>query len=79
MMILELISESLRELSDAEYQTALWTGQVSGEQSSFTEAICALFNDAGLERALDSGALDKTYSPKLCLQARRLSSLVDFN
>lgn len=76
MMNLELIFESLRELSDTDYQSALWTGQVSGEQSSFTEAICVLFTDAGLERALDSGALEKTYSKDLCLQARRLSSLV---
>jgi hypothetical protein len=75
-MNLELIHEALRELSDANYQAALWSGQVAGEQSSFTEAICVLFNDAGLERALDSGTLEKTYSQDLCLQARQLSSLV---
>lgn len=76
-MNLELIHESLRELSDEMLQTALWTGKSDGEQSSFTEAVCVLFNDAGLEKALDSGLLDKTYSKELCRRARQLSALVN--
>ena len=75
-MNLELILEALRELSDAEYQSVLWSGKIAGEQSSFTEAVCVLFNDAGLERALDSGELEKDYSTILCLRARQLSTLV---
>lgn len=76
-MNLELILNVLRELSDTDYQSALLTGQSEGEQSSFTEAVCVLFNDAGLERAMDSGLLEKTYSRDLCLRAAKLSTLVD--
>lgn len=75
-MNLELILEALRELSDADYQAALWLGKSEEGQSSFTEAACALFDDAGLARALDSGALEKTYSNELCLCARQLRTLV---
>jgi hypothetical protein len=75
-MNLELILEALRELSDAEYQTALWTGKLKGEQSSFVEAVCVLFDDAGLTRALDSGSLERSYSNALCLCARKLNTLV---
>lgn len=75
-MNLELILEVLRELSDADYQAALWTGKLEGEQSSFTEAVCALFDDAGLARAIDSGNLEKSYSNALCMQARQLRALV---
>ena len=76
-MNLELIHESLRELSDEVLQATLWTGKSDGEQSSFTEAVCVLFNDAGLEKALDSGNLDKTYSKSLCRQVRQLGALVN--
>ena len=76
MMNLELILEALRELSDANYQAALWTGESEGEQSSFTEAVCVLFDDSGLARALDSGSLEMTYSDALCLRARQLRKLV---
>lgn len=76
-MNLKLIHESLKELSDEMLQTALWTGKSDGEQSSFTEAVCVLFNDAGLEKALDSGLLDKTYSKALCRRARQLDALVN--
>lgn len=76
-MNLELIHESLRELSDEVLQSALWTGKSDGEQSSFTEAVCVLFNDAGLEKALNSGNLDKDYSKSLCRRARQLLALVN--
>lgn len=76
-MNLERIIDSLQELSsDAEYQAALWGGKIEGEQASFIEAVCALFDDAGLARGIDSGALDRTYSTSLCGLARQLRSLV---
>jgi len=75
-MNLELILEALRELSDADYQSALWDGKSAGEQSSFTEAVCVLFDDAGLAREIDSGSLERTYSKPLCQCARQLRTLV---
>jgi hypothetical protein len=76
MMNLELILEALRELSDADYQSALWSGKSAGEQSSFTEAVCVLFDDAGLAREIDSGSLERTYSNPLCQCARKLRAFV---
>lgn len=76
MINLELVLEALRELSDANYQAILWTGKSEGEQSSFTEAVCVLFDDAGLAREIDSGSLEKTYSNALCECVRQLRTLV---
>lgn len=79
-MNLDLIFEVLRELANADYQAALWTGQVEGEHSSFTEAVCVLFDDAGLARAIDSRTLEKMYSKALyecALELRTLVALID--
>ena len=76
MTNLERILDCLEELSsNREHQLALWNGEIEGVQASFTEAVCGLFDDAGLTRMLDSGELDRTYSKALCLKARRLGAL----
>jgi hypothetical protein len=76
-MNLQRILDTLQELSsDADYQAALWAGKIEGEQTSFIEAVCALFDDAGLARGIDSGALDRNCSTSLCRLARQLRSLV---
>ena len=46
------VVEALQELADPELQHRLWLAS-SGEASSFTEAICRLFDDSGLARALE--------------------------
>lgn len=75
MINLEIIHDSLKELSDADYQTTFWLGGAAGEQSSFTEAICRLFDDAGLARAADSGELDRTFSRELSIKVGQLRAL----
>lgn len=48
------IRAALRELSDVEYQSRVWTGQdAGGEMSSFAECVSRLYDDSGLELALD--------------------------
>ena len=71
-----LIIERLKELSDASWQEQLWTGKILGQQSSFVEAVCGLFDDAGLARALESGRLATSYSAELCRLTNKLSELV---
>ena len=54
----ELI-DALNELSDKEVQMKLWVRGDDGHMSSFTEAICGVFDDAGITRALEKGQLEK--------------------
>lgn len=65
---------ALEELSSREEQERLWLSDgSSGEVSSFTEAICGVFDDGGISRALDSNEL----SDELAIRFRELSRLVD--
>lgn len=47
------ILECLRELADKAYQQRIWTASSGPEISSFTEAVCQLFDDSGLGDELD--------------------------
>lgn len=62
---MESVIDILGVFSDKTYQTALWTGNVKDEQSSFTEAVCILFDDSGLGIELDSGVFEINHSPEL--------------
>ena len=66
----------LEVLTDTAYQTALWTGNVEGEQSSFTEAVCMLFDDSALGIELDSGVFERTHSQELFQSVCRLRMLL---
>ena len=57
--------EALRELSSREAQEALWLRGDPENISSFTEAICRVFDDSGLTRALESGRLQAVVSEEL--------------
>jgi hypothetical protein len=48
---------SLRELSDVDYQRRVWILAAGPEMSSFSEAVCELFDDSGLGRALEGQSL----------------------
>jgi hypothetical protein len=76
MINIGIILDTLQELSDAQYQDAIWNAKVPGRQSSYTEAVCALFDDSGLTREIDSGRLGQTYSRSLVQCAQELSRLV---
>ena len=50
-----LIHEALQELSDESYQRRVWMASSGPEVSSYTEAVCMLFDDSGLDLRLESG------------------------
>jgi hypothetical protein len=48
------IRQCLEELSDKSYQERIWTASSGPEISSFIEAQCQLFDDSGLDLALEN-------------------------
>jgi hypothetical protein len=68
----------LEELSDREEQVRIWAniGNSEGGMSSFGEAICRLFDDAGLGFILDSERKRTEVSPELLEIADKLDRLV---
>ena len=57
-IVLEAVTDGLNELSSNEVQERLWLSDGStGEVSSFEEAICCIFDDGGVTRAMDTKAL----------------------
>src|SRR5437868_2760160 len=56
-VLIEMVLSALRELSDVEYQTRVWTGRdPGGEMSSFEECVASVFDDSNLNLALDAGS-----------------------
>jgi hypothetical protein len=49
------IRQSLKQLSDKNYQERVWTASSGPEISSFTEAVSQLCDDSGLGLALEKG------------------------
>jgi hypothetical protein len=47
-VIVSKIVDCLRELSDINYQKRVWLASTGPEISSYTEAVCQLFDDSGL-------------------------------
>jgi Lon protease-like protein len=66
MISAETLRWSLEELASKEEQERLWLGRNKDEISSFEEARCGVFDDAGLTRAIDSGFLADNYSEAFC-------------
>jgi hypothetical protein len=67
------ILDHLRELAQVEDQRRLWLAS-SGEISSFTEAMCGLFDDTGLGDALQKG--DAVFNAGADRTLRELSAAV---
>jgi hypothetical protein len=67
--------ECLLELSDENFQRRVWAGFSETEMSSFTEAVCRLFDDTGLGDLLG----EKTgvaFTPAIDVKLRELSILI---
>jgi hypothetical protein len=73
---LETLRWSLTELASREEQEQLWLGLSKDEMSSFEEATCGVFDDAGLTRAVDSGYLRRKFSEEINNKVASLSRLV---
>jgi hypothetical protein len=68
---------SLEELASKSEQERLWDGPSdSKEISSFTEAVCGVFDDAGITRALEKGYLKSHFSSDLCQKVQELDALI---
>jgi hypothetical protein len=50
-----LVRQNLQELSDKAFQLRVWLASSGPEVSSFTETVCQLFDDSGLDFALEEG------------------------
>jgi len=72
-MFLPDILDGLTELSDREVQIKLWIHGDEDGMSSFTEAICGIFDDGGVTRAIEAGLISE---PLLGL-FRQLDALID--
>lgn len=52
------VLDGLKELSDSNLQQRLWIDG-NDEMSSYTEAICMIFDDSGLGLSIEKGSLDE--------------------
>jgi hypothetical protein len=75
-VVAEIVESALRELSDAEYQHRVWLGSGVSEVSSMTEATAALFDDSGLDQALEKNQV--TFSPEIDNDLRKLRMRLRF-
>jgi hypothetical protein len=74
-VLIDHVREALDELSDHEYQARVWTGRgADDEMSSFVECIARLYDDSGLERALDAD--EPVFGSPIDDELRRLGDLV---
>jgi len=73
-LYLEIIRESLQELTDVEYQRRVWVKGSATEVSSMDEAVAGLFNDSCLDIALKKNAV--TFSPEIDKELRELRKLL---
>jgi hypothetical protein len=68
------VVDGLNELCSRDLQERLWLSDgSSGEVSSFEEAICSIFDDGGVTRALESGRLPSDLGKKF----GELNKLID--
>ncbi|MBN1911777.1 MAG: hypothetical protein JW818_18700 [Pirellulales bacterium] len=71
------VIEGLQELSDEAFQRRAWLASDGSEVSSFSEAICGLFDDDGLSDDLERGKLPSVFAHEIHEGLRELGKLVD--
>ena len=77
MLDIHLLMENLEELANKDLQEQLWLYGNESKMSTFTEAICGIFDDARLTRALETGYIENNFSGELFLTAKKLDQLID--
>lgn len=77
MLDMNILLENLRELASEELQKKLWLYGNENQMSSFTEAICGVFDDARLTRALETGYLENHFSSELCQKVKKLDQMIN--
>ncbi len=71
------VIEGLRELADIDFQRRVWLATSGPEISSFSEAICGLFDDSGLSSNLERGILSAVFSKNVYAKLNELGLLID--
>lgn len=77
MLDITVLLENLEELASKDLQEKLWLHGNKNRMSTFTEAICGIFDDARLTRALETGYIENNFSSELFLTAKKLDQLID--
>lgn len=70
----ELVRSGLEELSDTAFQERVWLGSSASEMSSFEECVSKLYEDSGLDLALENR--QPVYRPDLDNELRELGALL---
>ena len=73
---LDVLRWCLEELASLEEQKRLWLGNSPGEMSTFEEAWCGVFNDAGVRRAIENGFMLDCYGSEIVDQFEYLGALL---
>jgi hypothetical protein len=76
-VVIDIVMSALRELSDVEYQRRVWLGGSNTEISSMNEATAALYNDSGLDEALEKNQV--TFSAEIDAELRQLRTSLQSN
>ena len=76
MLDITVLLENLEELASKDLQEQLWLHRNKNRMSTFTEAICGIFDDARLTRALETGYIENNFSSELFLTAKKLDQLI---
>lgn len=69
-VVRSLVLEVLREFADLEYQRRVWARGSPTEVSGINDATAALYDDSGLDDALEKNAV--TFSKEIDAQLRKL-------
>lgn len=72
----QILLDSLNELASEELQWKLWVHGNDNLMSSFTEAVCGVFDDSGLDRAKKTGYLANNFPVEICVLVDRLYKLI---
>lgn len=75
--IYRLIESCLEELSDIEFQKRVWVRGEGPEVSSYSEAVCQLFDDTAIGDFLDDTENGVVLSEELDSLLRELSNILD--
>jgi hypothetical protein len=72
-----LLIDGLRDLADRSFQERVWVRDAGPEVSSFTELVCQIFDDTGLEDLLESGGAGHELGAEAARELGTLSELID--
>jgi hypothetical protein len=77
IMNINVLRWSLEELSNKEVQEQLWRGKIDGRMGSFSEAVCGVFDDSGLDIALEAASTEDFISEAAASKLKELGKLTD--